>query len=417
MRVEGRSVWGVLIFIAACAGGDSSSSAFSVSDSAGVRMVHNGGGAGPATGVTEILRIGVVDGDEAYQFDRVRAIAVANDGTLFVGNDGSGTVRVFTAHGDFVRSIGRRGRGPGELAGIEHVALLGDTAVAVARSADRQGVVFTRTGDLLYVPAAPTSDAVGYVFGAGPDGWIERATRFRFPGEGAPMAEAGADVYITGYLWPLDPETGPDTVGAVELKVFRTVVDPVQGPSMIPFGPYPSEGMDGAGRYLITRSADYRIERYAHGRLTDVITRDVAPVPLGDDVLEQLRAQIRTGEGTQPAEFIERQERSLEYLWSFNPPHLPPVSRILVATDGSFWVERRDHLDPLVWRKSYTEPGLEEGRPRWDRYDDEGRFLDQVELPEHFAAFAIRGNEVTGVLRDELDVEYVVVLRVTRSEG
>ncbi len=47
-------------------------------------------------------------------------------------------------------------------------------------------------------------------------------------------------------------------------------------------------------------------------------------------------------------------------------------------------------------------------------FDSEGRYLGVVMMPERFAPQRIHGGDIYGVARDELDVQYVVKLRLIR---
>jgi hypothetical protein len=91
---------------------------------------------------------------------------------------------------------------------------------------------------------------------------------------------------------------------------------------------------------------------------------------------------------------------------------------MLVSADGSFWIERADNAAPsdLVFEWLFGGPRTDDRRrpSRWDLFDGEHRFLTSVELDPRFTPHAARGLEVTGVLKDEMDVEYVVTYRVRR---
>jgi len=68
--------------------------------------------------ITELRRIGSLDGEDALGF--VRAMAVAGS-RVYAADAASSVLKVFDARGELVRSIGRRGAGPGEfrqLAGV-----------------------------------------------------------------------------------------------------------------------------------------------------------------------------------------------------------------------------------------------------------------------------------------------------------
>lgn len=65
-------------------------------------------------GEVELAIGAVLDGDPAYLFDKVDALARDATGLLYVADSGSRTVRVFDHRGKHVVSIGGRGEGPGE---------------------------------------------------------------------------------------------------------------------------------------------------------------------------------------------------------------------------------------------------------------------------------------------------------------
>ena len=61
-----------------------------------------------------VLRIGVVEGETAYQFfDAVSSVRLG-DGRIAVLNAGSHELRIFDANGRIVANVGRKGQGPGE---------------------------------------------------------------------------------------------------------------------------------------------------------------------------------------------------------------------------------------------------------------------------------------------------------------
>jgi hypothetical protein len=63
----------------------------------------------------EDLTLGKAEGEEAYLFSRISGLDVDDDGNLYVLDNRSAQVRVFDDRGVFLRAIGRKGQGPGEL--------------------------------------------------------------------------------------------------------------------------------------------------------------------------------------------------------------------------------------------------------------------------------------------------------------
>jgi hypothetical protein len=48
----------------------------------------------------------------------------------------------------------------------------------------------------------------------------------------------------------------------------------------------------------------------------------------------------------------------------------------------------------------------------WDVFDGEGRYLGVVPMPPRFTPRVFLGDKIYGVQRDEVDVQYVVRVRV-----
>jgi hypothetical protein len=59
-------------------------------------------------------------------FSRADSIAVDNEGNIYVGDSLQACVRVFNKAGEYLRAIGRRGQGPGELASVYSIAISRD---------------------------------------------------------------------------------------------------------------------------------------------------------------------------------------------------------------------------------------------------------------------------------------------------
>ncbi len=63
----------------------------------------------------EELSIGEAEGREEYMFSQIRSIAVDDTERIYVLEARESQVKVFDQNGSYIRSIGRKGQGPGEL--------------------------------------------------------------------------------------------------------------------------------------------------------------------------------------------------------------------------------------------------------------------------------------------------------------
>jgi len=118
MRAAGSLIVAAIL-LPGCVREESSMTHSTVTDSAGITIVTN---ASPqwayAEGWTVMrepeLRVGVLEGDEAYEFHDVAAAALQSDGDLVVADARTGTVRLYDSAGVFKRVLGSAGSGPGE---------------------------------------------------------------------------------------------------------------------------------------------------------------------------------------------------------------------------------------------------------------------------------------------------------------
>lgn len=89
-----------------------------------------------ASSLTEVWRIGKLDGPPEQVFGRIGGIAVDASGRIFVVDILNKVLRVYDPDGDHLASAGREGDGPGEFRHPEKVALAGRDTVVIT---DRNG--------------------------------------------------------------------------------------------------------------------------------------------------------------------------------------------------------------------------------------------------------------------------------------
>ena len=94
---------------------------------------------------TEVYTVGTLEEPEEELFGRYQTVALAGDGTLYVGDKDVDEVRVFDVNGQFVGTIGRKGQGPGEFERLSTIALSaeGDSLYVFDRGPRRVSVFST----------------------------------------------------------------------------------------------------------------------------------------------------------------------------------------------------------------------------------------------------------------------------------
>ena len=74
------------------------------------------------------LQFGSLEGDDPnFLFGDIRGIQATNDGTIYVLDYQATEVRAYDPHGRYLRTVARRGEGPGEITEANGIILSGDT--------------------------------------------------------------------------------------------------------------------------------------------------------------------------------------------------------------------------------------------------------------------------------------------------
>ncbi len=360
-----------------------------------VERVRNLGGRVWADGVTvdEDLRIGVLTGDEALMFGDVVEMAVASDGRFFVFDRQVPALRVFDASGQFVRTIGAKGRGPGEYQdAVTGLAIRADGALFAHDVKNRRIVVFNGTtlapiahwpvSSNVYVDHSVTTDTLGNTF-------VRILT-------GRPRGDAP---------WPM---------GLLRMGPDGTPLDTIPPPTMRE-EPTGASGPLSPGKVwtqtpyvtVVGISGSYEFEiRPRDGSGVKRVSRTATPIKVEED---EWVAQEALREW-------EIRDESPEVL----PPHTPRTKPFFkgfeVAADGRIWVRKSM---PGV-RSTESVPRATNGRPSipfeeptgFDVFEPDGTYLGEVILPIGFRPLWIGSDRVYGVRPGEQGEELVVRYRI-----
>ena len=96
-----------------------------------------------------------------------QAIAIGPDGSVYVGDQSSHVVQVFSRDGAFLRDVGTAGTRPGELSAVGALAVAPDNTLLVADGGSNRVVRFAADGSLLGSFGGVGSDVGQFRFGAG----------------------------------------------------------------------------------------------------------------------------------------------------------------------------------------------------------------------------------------------------------
>lgn len=159
----------------------------------------------------------------------------------------------------------------------------------------------------------------------------------------------------------------------------------------------------------------FRLSSYdMDGILFRVVTmpREKAPVTEADiDFFMNTVDRLLDEQGVPP-----EQKEMIKSTFGF-ADYFPAFLQFLEGPRGSLWVQRVQVPTEMTPEEQETwNPLLDLGAADWDVFDRDGRYLGVVAMPHRFTPITFEGDLIYGVWRDDLDVQYVKVLRITGLE-
>jgi hypothetical protein len=398
--------------VIACAGDATTAWQGSITDSAGVTIVQNPAqplwGPDDAWTLTEELRIGTAEGEPDYQFGTLAGIAVASDGRIVAADVQAQQLRVFTPEGVYEHTIGKPGAGPGELGlGIAAVIIGPNDTVLVADMGNQRVNIYLLDGTFVRSFRIELQQGLPLRWEGTTDGRVVSQVRqVQFPGMPAPADSSDAIV-----VRHTDGSVGDTLLKVPSGKTFQLGG---QRPEVKLFSSEPSWALYGPD-VLSGVNDTYRFGVYAPGgALKRVITKPFTPrnISEGDqkammDAFERLWKQFGLNQ-----EQVAAAKQTIKFAEQY-----PAYLQALEGVDGSIWVQGVQSASalPPEMQESYN-PQLDIGSRQWDVFDAEGRYLGVVSMPLRFQPVRFLGNNIYGIQRDELDVQYVVKLAIGKAE-
>jgi hypothetical protein len=139
--------------------------------------------------IREELSIGTSEGKPEYMFSRISAVAVDDGGRIYVLDYSDAELRVFDRAGKHIRTIGRRGQGPGEFIAPFSLGITAQNTIMVHDLMNRRISYFSldggflnsfSTGDLVMVgtDVDAAGNIISLVFTSGPGEQVLELKRF-----------------------------------------------------------------------------------------------------------------------------------------------------------------------------------------------------------------------------------------------
>lgn len=359
-----------------------------------------------SSGATPVLQVGAAMGADPLEFQRIVFAGRLRDGRVVVVDAGAREIRWFDAAGRHRSTVGRRGEGPGEYRDIRSAHLTADDSLLVydrrnqritwfspreTRVREQRVVGFqnpdTRllsvwTGNRVVLSEARSNLTVG-------------RSDFTYTRDSVAFATVSSDATDTVAVFPGSEATtwvqyvGGRPQGTMQME--------------LPFG---FQVLTGATRRDLVVAVGDRGEieiRDESGKLVRIARRGPLAATIVSNTarreyVDQMTATAKT-RGAPDVSLVTNGAR--DRLALLPKDHtVPPFDRLLVDREDRIWV--RDYLP--IWQTADRVQA-------WTVYSPSGRVLARVDTPAGVEVTSVDGGYLTGVKRDESDVEYVVVYR------
>lgn len=340
---------------------------------------------------------------EPFVFGGIQALGRLSSGSIVVIDNTPPFVRLFSSDGDFLRSTGISGDGPGEFRRPASVGILPNDSLAVydagshrltiltadldladtrqvSNEGRRPGYSLNQIGDTLFVENAGMSSRDLLPLGTG----LHRPLRsIRLIGASGEV-QGTLDGVPVGDVSLRDGRIGPPLFGKL------TLLDGYEGKVVLGF----AEEME-----IEWRTPSGRVTQIA--RIFDGVNRTVSESDISKEVdryLEVFGTSANRSLDATRQEMLQRPRMDTK----------PAYSHLLVDTDGYVW------LGEYVSNPFLVPPSPPEA---WHVIAPDGSWATTLQLPARFLPFWIDSEMVLGVARDQWDVETVVAYRLVRSDG
>lgn len=345
----------VAIAVAGCGASDNSTTTASM-----IQIDTN-----PTVTLVPVDSIGMEMGDSNYVMGGVEGAAFGPDGSIAVLDCGRSAVRLYSPEGVYLRSIGRRGNGPGELQNVTFMAISDSGHIHLSGTgSDMPGAhsYDYYTGEWLgscgtFIPPSCLEGARG-------NSYLRKDISFEVDGDDIvlpitiSMYEAGTDEPLVTYFEEIVPFDMTDDVGMLELDWYGYDIA-VGSEGMVLIAPRSTEealivAFDSAGNEIRTLELPYQPARRTEEEMemernilrAKAIASNESPVGLEPDPFKPMIRGLETdGEGN---------------LWVLQGgPSIPTFT--VLSPSGEFLFTARvagEPQDGSTWRFHIDENGF-----------------------------------------------------------
>jgi hypothetical protein len=343
------------------------------------------------------VTLGANESDTTGILQTVVGATRLSDGSILVGDRGEFALRIFGPTGTLLRSLGRKGSGPGEVRYLARMWRCGDSIYTYDIGEAQRVSVFTlagqyvrtfrfgtpqvaqspymsacnRSGEFVHLGWEQQRDMKGGVFRAVVPVWTSRA-------------DAGVGRVI-------DSLPGSERWGLVRDKQLR-------GTRPLPLGQQPVLGI-GRSQIYVGGADRFQIRALSRsGQAINTLQRPEPPLAVTKtDIRDEIEREI-ANRGESSRKSVEEAYAEMTF-----PTTLPAYTSLIVDSDDFVWVRPYPRGSPQS--------------VRWSVFDSKGVLVAEVDVPTHLELFEIGPEYVLGRYLDPVEaIPQVRLYRLTRAK-
>lgn len=344
----------------------------SIEEVDGVTVVRNPGE--PLYGndvytIKEDLKIGDEGGDENFVFSFIYYLEVDNEKNIYVADTKEKHVKVFDSSGQFLRTIGRAGQGPGEFGSLEGIRINAHNELAITDSRQHRIHYYSLEGDFLRSISLEI--------------FLEKIQRMFHRQSWHLYFDSKENCYIRAAIFDSKKVH-------YEILRFDNEANRITTIARTPeWNPFEGEDPDRPAKlfcrvmkndyFLYGYPGSYELQIFdPEGKIIKIITREYKRVPFSAEEKEEMTKAY--------GEDIEI------------PPYHPAFSYLRTDDEGQIFVR--------TWEKPTSGEGF-----FYDVFDGEGKYI--AHMPLNFTPQVIKNGEIYTIEEDEEGYQYVKRYRIS----
>ena len=340
------------------------------------------------------LVLGDANGDQSVLFGAgLVGATILPNGNILVGDRGDMSLKVFDPRGKLVKSLGRKGSGPGEITYLSRVWRCGNDIITYDIENGYRNTVFSTdlTLNRSFRFRGPVGNNTPYTSSC------NSAGRFLHLGWESHNAIKGGVFRSQAPLWTSGIDSTVTPVGEMAgSERWGLVVDgQVRGTRPLPLGKEPVIAM-GSDRFYTGTADTYSITMHAlDGRVLGTFGKPGVALSTTNADIDQAIETEAAGRGDDVRARVRATYEKMDL-----PKTVPAYKAMLVDSEGAVWV------------RDYRSRG---NQVTWTVFTREGRQLAEVQLPVSLTVFEIGKDYVLGKFIDPVeDIPEIRMYRLRR---